>query len=116
MGLLAPTRLSAEEAEEIIQGKLRWILEACDPSAVIVFGSAARGEMTEASDIDMVLVFPDEEAVKKARSAIYGRPPAEAWPADILLATEAGFKRRREAGGLYELVAREGRLIAGEMP
>lgn len=72
MGLLAPARLSAEETERIIADKLRLILEASSPSAIILFGSAARGEMTEASDLDLALVYADEASLRNGRAAIHG--------------------------------------------
>ena len=113
MGLLAPARLSAEEAERTIAARLAWILEACEPMAVILFGSAARGELTEASDLDLVLVFRDERELKASRKAIFTRPPPDQRAVDLVLVTRDEFIRRRDRGGLYELVAAEGRVLRG---
>jgi hypothetical protein len=52
MGLLVPAPIAKDEAERIVHDKLRWILGSSDPLAVIVFGSAARDEMTERSAFD----------------------------------------------------------------
>ncbi|MFW6368862.1 MAG: nucleotidyltransferase family protein, partial [Spirochaetota bacterium] len=60
MGLFLPAPVSAEDADHIVGLKLRWILSACTPLEVWLFGSAATGEMTEASDIDLALLFGDE--------------------------------------------------------
>jgi len=45
---------------------------------VILFGSAARGNAVEGSDLDLLLVLPDDadltEALKRANLALYPRP------------------------------------------
>ena len=113
MGLLIPAPIAKDETERIIRQKLRWILESGSPLAVIVFGSAARGEMTERSDIDIALIFPDEETLKSCRKDIYRRPPVDSWPTDLLFFTITAFLRKRESGGVCELIGREGKVIYG---
>ena len=120
MGLLLPTRLTEAETEKILRDKLHWILEApgaegCAPRAVIAFGSAARGEMTEASDVDIALVYPDAKSLKIGRAAIYRQAPPDAWPLDLLFATEDSFRVGREKGGLFALVMDEGRVLHGSI-
>ncbi len=115
MGLLLPARLSAEDTERILSDKLRWILEASSPMAVIVFGSAARGEMTEASDLDLAIIYPDEDSLRKGRASVLGRKPPDSWPVDLLFATRKGYFEKAEKGGVFELVRREGRVIHGGM-
>lgn len=115
MGLLVPTPVSPEAVEGILAGKLRWILAASDPLAVIVFGSAARGEMTEVSDIDLALVYPDAASLKAGRAAIFSRPPPDSWPVDLLFHTKESFLARRAAAGIGELIAAEGRLLHGRI-
>ncbi|NBC28661.1 MAG: hypothetical protein GVY29_01555 [Spirochaetes bacterium] len=56
MGLFRPARVSPEEREEIVRRKKDWILSACRPREIWLFGSAARGELTEASDIDLAVL------------------------------------------------------------
>jgi hypothetical protein len=85
MSLFISRPLAKEAVDSIIQDKLRWILQSVDPLAVVVFGSAARGEMTERSDVDIALVFPDEESLKAGRTSIFGRPPIDMWPTDLRL-------------------------------
>jgi len=120
MGLLQPAHLTESETETILREKLRWILtapgaETCEPRAVIVFGSAARGEMTESSDVDIALVYPDAKSLKAGRAAIYRRPPPDSWPMDLLFATEESFRAGQEKGGLFELVMSEGRVVHGSL-
>ena len=113
MGLLIPARLSLEDTESILADKLRWILEASSPMAVIVFGSAARGEMTEASDLDLALLYADDDSLRKGRASILGRKPPDGWPLDLLFSTRKGYLAKAEKGGVFELIMREGRVIHG---
>ena len=73
VGVFLPRVLPAAEAVAIVRTKLEWILDACAPVEVWLFGSAARDEMTEASDVDLALVFENEDAVSSARHALYSR-------------------------------------------
>ncbi|MEI6386847.1 MAG: nucleotidyltransferase domain-containing protein [Spirochaetota bacterium] len=102
-----PVRLSKEETDCLIEARLQWLSDASQPSAVVLFGSAARGEMTKASDLDLALVYPDDQALRLGRKAIYCRPPCDSWPTDFLFSTQKAFRARVAAGGLYELIARE---------
>ncbi|MFZ4615427.1 MAG: nucleotidyltransferase domain-containing protein [Rectinemataceae bacterium] len=108
MGLLKPVRLSKKETARLIEAKLQWLLDASQPSVVVLFGSAARGGMTEASDPDLALVYPDDQAFRLGRKAIFCRPPCDSWPTDLLFSTQKAFGEKVAAGGLYELIAREG--------
>ena len=54
---LVATKLAPGEQEHIISKKLAWILQACHVERIVLFGSAARGEMTTASDVDLALIF-----------------------------------------------------------
>lgn len=58
MGILRPEPLPDTEVSRIVETKLRWILESCEPVAVWLFGSAAADAMTVASDIDLASVVP----------------------------------------------------------
>lgn len=111
MGLFRPIRLNADDVHEIIDAKVAWIREAADPLQIWVFGSAARDEMTEASDVDIALVFGDEEEIKQARRAIHPRPRPDLWPQDLAFFTQADFENRSSLGGLPLIIANEGRLV-----
>jgi len=45
--------------ESLIQEIVRRILTVAKPDKIILFGSAAAGQMTRDSDIDLVVVEPD---------------------------------------------------------
>ena len=75
----------------------RRIGEAAGARRVVLFGSAARGEMQAHSDLDFLLVIPDHadqrDAQRRARRVLRGltRPPM-----DILAAREGRVRRLRD--------------------
>ncbi len=115
MGLLAPKLLTSSETEKLILEKTQWILSLCEPQSLVLFGSAARGEMTEASDLDLALIFPNQIILETARKNLYISPPTgQLWPMDLLFYTLEEFKQRVNQGGVCELIRKEGRLLSGE--
>jgi len=111
MGLFLPTRVSAEDAERIVERKLRWILFVCTPLEVWLFGSAATGEMTEASDIDLALLFGDEGEIRHAQTKLARTPRLDEWPQDLVWFRHADFYERAKIGGLPMIVVEDGRRI-----
>ena len=86
-------------------------VQASRPERIYVFGSAARGEMNEASDVDLAVVFQTEAEDKAARKAILCRPRDDEWPQDILFFTADEFDRKALVGGVCMIIAQEGRLL-----
>lgn len=80
--------LSPDLIEEIV----RRVTGAVNPLRVILFGSAARGEMSATSDIDLLIVMPDgtrrRDASRKAYRALSGLGVAK----DVIVVTESDVK------------------------
>src|SRR5215471_16670519 len=88
------------------------IVEVVHPQRIILFGSAARGDMRPDSDIDVLVVMP--EGVHRRRTAqelherLFGFPMA----VDILVATPTDLEKHKDNIGLiYHRILREGREI-----
>jgi len=86
--------------------------EAAKPARVILFGSYARGEADEGSDVDFMVIEPEvvnagEEAVRLYRAL---RPMR--LPADVLVYSEAEIERRRDwcSSAVYWAL-REGKVL-----
>jgi len=45
--------------QEQIDNAIRMVVETVDPLRVVMFGSAARGELVEGSDLDLMVVMAD---------------------------------------------------------
>ena len=111
MKLFLPTPVSSKEVEAIVERKLRWILSACTPVEVWLFGSAATGEMTEASDIDIALLFNDEHEIRRVQSKLARTPRLDNWPQNLVWFCASDFYERAGIGGLPMLILKDGRQI-----
>jgi predicted nucleotidyltransferase len=106
-----PKSVPQSDANSLVQVKLRWILEGCRPTRVFLFGSAARNELTEHSDIDFAVLFHSEAELRDARKSIFARPRPDDWPQDILLFTEAEYERKKAIGGVCAIIEEDGKLL-----
>lgn len=92
--------------QEKIDEAVRRLVEVAKPSRIILFGSAARGDLNEHSDLDLMVVLPGPptpshgEAVTRLYSALAGIPMAK----DLIVVTE---ERLEELGDRPSLVYRE---------
>jgi uncharacterized protein len=90
----------------------RTIVEKFDPVRVVVFGSHARGEAGEDSDLDLFVEMeterrPPERAVEV--SAMFGLRP---WSLDVVVYTPAEVDRLRKVRGtLLATIEAEGEVL-----
>ena len=101
-------RLTDEAVAEIV----RRIAGACRPERVILFGSAAAGEMTPDSDIDLLVIERDVPDIRqetlRIRRALGGLPS----PFDVIVMSSDRFEETRDViGGIAWPAARSGRVI-----
>ena len=103
-----PWAVTSKKVEET----LRRIVDVAHPSRVIVFGSYARGESTENSDLDIWVVKPKVQnrysEIKCITKALRGLMLA----VDLLLIDEDELKQWAEVpGSVYRTAIREGKVI-----
>jgi predicted nucleotidyltransferase len=67
---LVARKLASEEVKELLQRSLEFLVPTEGLESILLFGSAARGEMTDASDLDFVCIFDTESNARKAPKAI----------------------------------------------
>lgn len=99
--------LKAKVLEEII----RRIVEVAQPEKIILFGSAARGEMNPNSDLDLLVV---KSGVHRRRLAqkIYMNLFGVGQSVDVIVLTPEDIERYRNAIGLIiEPALREGKVV-----
>lgn len=92
------------------------IVEAFDPAAVYLFGSAARGESRYGSDLDLLVVMDlplgtsSLEMSRRIRSLFRG------WrlPLDVIVLEPTVFAERQKVpGNVARIAVREGRCLHG---
>ena len=103
--------LDTQVTKNLIAVELQRIVENCDPESVYLFGSAARGEMTDASDLDFLVVLPDFADIKSLKSRYYRSSVARTVPVDTVFVKRSEFEKRSRIGGVCFVVADEGKLL-----
>jgi predicted nucleotidyltransferase len=99
-------------SQETLSEVVRRILGVCRPDRVILFGSAASGQMTSDSDIDLLVVDREvmdaREEAMRIRGALSGLP----FPFDVIVMSSARFDETRDViGGIAWPAARHGKVI-----
>jgi predicted nucleotidyltransferase len=88
------------------------IVGAVHPLKIILFGSAARGDMSPDSDIDVLVVMPEGVHRRRTAQFLYRQITGLGVPFDILVATPDDLEKHKDNIGLiYRTVLREGREV-----
>jgi len=97
------------------------ILAVCQPAAIILFGSYARGDVHEFSDVDLLVIrqfeFRTGESRRKELGQLY-RSVSEACdrPKDIILFTkDEFFSWRHTTNHMVSVAWKEGRILYGQI-
>ena len=87
------------------------IVKAVEPERIILFGSAARGEMRADSDLD-VLVVKDGRHYRDVARAVYMCVPTDTRAVDVVVATNEDIERHRDTPCyVIQPALREGRVL-----
>ncbi len=97
---------------EVIEQLIRRIIELVQPLRIILFGSAARGEMGPDSDIDVLVVMPDGVHRRRTAQFLYRQIRGLGVPFDILVATPNDLEMHKDnIGMIYQSILQEGREV-----
>ena len=102
-------KLSTVDQIKIVKCKLERILKSNSSiSRIILVGSAVHFQMGENSDVDLVIIHPDDCDQKQIRSDLAKNRGQDMWPEDLLIVSESFFLKRSKLGGIYWIAATEG--------
>ena len=91
---------------------VRRVLTVACPDRIILFGSAATGQMTKDSDIDLLVVEPSPTNTHERRVAIRGAVGDIGYPVDVIVMRTERFERtKRFIGGIAYPANKYGRVI-----
>jgi type I restriction enzyme S subunit len=100
-------------SEEMLKAVVRRIVEAAAPEQIVLFGSAARGEMGPDSDVDLLVIKSCKnrrEVAQTIRRQLVGVAPG--LPKDIVVVTPEDVERDRDTiGYIIRPALREGRVV-----
>jgi predicted nucleotidyltransferase len=80
---------------KMIDDLVRRIVEAVHPRRIILFGSAARGEMGPNSDLDVLVVMPDGTHRRNTSKEIYRQMWGFGFATDAIVVTESDVQEHR---------------------
>lgn len=101
--------VQTQELSEVV----RRLVAAYQPERIYLFGSTARGEAGPDSDLDLLIVVPDDAPEERRRSQLaYAALRGTGVAADVLVCTHRYFEERLHLkASLPATVLREGRLL-----
>jgi predicted nucleotidyltransferase len=108
---MAMTTKASETLEEIVDR----LVQGMHPERIYLFGSQARDEAGESSDIDLLVVVPDSDLPRHRREAFsYDLLWGLTVPVDVIVLTRAEFQRAsRVKTSLASVVQTEGQMLYG---
>jgi uncharacterized protein len=121
MAVQVPMMIHEKLTDEHLESIVRAIVAVRQPSAVILFGSYARGDVHQFSDVDLLVIrrneFQTGESRRKELGLMY-RAVSEicSTPKDIILYTPDEFFAWRNTTNHMAAVAwKEGRILHGQI-
>ena len=101
-----------QPTQEQLDELVRRIVEAVHPLRIILFGSAARGEMGPDSDIDVLVVMPEGTNRRQTAQYLYTQIHGIPFDVDFLVTTLLSLDKHRDNIGLiYRTILAEGREL-----
>lgn len=100
-----------------IQRVVALVVETVQPLRIVLFGSAARGELREGSDLDMMVVVSEGVDTLRVAQALHRAmfeipDVARRVSVDFVVTTPMRYEARRHSlGSVYRQVARDGREL-----
>jgi uncharacterized protein len=100
--------------DTVIQEAARRILEAAPPDTrLILFGSHARGEADEHSDLDFLVIEPTVDDWARESVRLHGTLEGMLVPADIIVVSQESVREWRDVyGTVINAALDEGRELA----
>ena len=88
------------------------IAERFAPERVVLFGSHARGDADEGSDVDLMVLFSEVENPRDRAAEIYAALAGCGFAKDVLVSTVDRFERYRNVPNtVYWPASREGQVL-----
>lgn len=107
-----PDPAVSEVSQDLLDEIVRRVVEVADPDRIILFGSAARGDMGPDSDIDLLVIKAGVEHRRRLAQQIYLNLFGIVAPVDVIVVTPEDIELCRDVvGTIIGPALREGKVI-----
>ena len=104
--------MESKPGNELLQDVTRRIVATVKPRRVVLFGSAARGQMKKDSDLDVLVVVSERAHRRQTAQKIYRSLHGSGVAIDIVVATEGDLKKYgQRPGTILKTALQEGRIL-----
>ncbi len=97
------------KAEEVVEQ-----IKKFNPQAIILFGSAARGEMGKDSDLDLLVVMDSKETISERSGDLRAKMRTN-MPLDIIVLTPEEVREFPKNSTFFSQIIKEGKLLYGRI-
>jgi predicted nucleotidyltransferase len=87
------------------------IAEVTDPNLIVLIGSLADGSFGSGSDIDLVIVYSDQQSLTAAKKLLSRAGLNPEYPVDYLMCTQERFDKQKLIGGPFFVAHNEGVVL-----
>ncbi len=96
----------------LIENIIKQIIEIAKPLSVYLFGSTVRGENTKNSDLDFLIVVPENIHKRKMAQKLYKAVDSQLVPCDFIITTKSIIEKHKENSYMvYSYALKEGVLL-----
>ena len=98
--------------QAVIDEIVERVVEIARPQKIILFGSAARGDMRAHSDLDFLVIIRDDQDRREVERRIYTSSLSKSMPVDVIVASTSAIARYKHSHALvYKPALREGKVM-----
>jgi len=95
----------------VVDEVIRRIIATAQPQRILLFGSAARGQANEDSDLDFLVIMRGPVHRRAIAQEIYRNLHGIPTPVDVVVATEQDVQHGQAIGSILRPALREGQVI-----
>ena len=105
-------RDSLQPDQRIVNELVSRIVDSAHPLRIILFGSAARGQMQSSSDLDVLVVMPDGTHRLNTMGLLFCKTADLGVPIDFVVTTPTSLEKYKDQAGLiYRAALRDGKEL-----
>ena len=98
--------------KESLNAIVRKIVDSVNPIKIILFGSASRGDDSQGSDYDILVIMPEGTHRRNTSKILYKKIADTGLPVDIIVATPNDIeKHKNNIGLIYRSILVEGKEL-----